>query len=130
MTERISEKSNFSFIERIMLQHATPLKLTIDLTGVVLGFYFLWANQLIPALTCLFGLSILGNVVVWHVDIQKLAKTKLGQWMLGQAHLANLVIRTIGFFILAYGVWLHSFLPMSVGAIIIILGRVLGTRQT
>jgi hypothetical protein len=128
MTERMNERLNFNFIERIMLQHATPLKLTIDLTGVALGFYFLWINQLVPALACLFGLSILGNIVVWHVDIQKLAKTKLGQWMLGQAQPANLIIRTIGFFILVYGVWSHSFLIMSVGAVIIILGRVLGTR--
>jgi hypothetical protein len=128
MTERVNEKSKFNFIKRIMLQHATPLKLTIDLTGVALCFYFLWVNQRIPALAFLFGLSILGTIVVWHVDIQKLAKTKLGQWMLGQAQPANLIIRTGGFFILLYGVWLHSFLIMIVGAIIIVLGRVLGTR--
>jgi hypothetical protein len=128
MTERMNERSNFSFTERIMLQHATPLKLIIDLSGVALGFYFLWANQLAPALACLFGLSILGSIVVWHVDAQKLAKTKLGQWMLGQAQSANLIIRTVGFSILAYGAWFHSFPIIIVGAVIIILGRVLGTR--
>lgn len=128
MTEKTNEKSSFNFIERIMLQHANPLKLTFDFVGVALCFYFLWVDKIILALACLFGLSILGNIVVWRVDIHELAKTKLGQWMLGQAKPANLVIRTVGFLILLYGVWNHTFLIIVVGAVIIVLGRILGAR--
>ena len=118
----------FTFIERIMLQHAHPLKLAFDFLGIALCIYFVWVHRLIPALVLVFGLSALGNVAVWRVDINELAATNLGKWMLGQTQPANLIIRTVGFAVVLVGVWVHSFLPMLGGVLIIVLARVVGRR--
>ena len=80
------------------------------------------------ALVLVFGLSALGNVAVWRVDINELAATNLGKWMLGQTQPANLIIRTVGFAVVLVGVWVHSFLPMLGGVLIIVLARVVGRR--
>lgn len=95
-------------MQRIMLQHAYPPKLFSDCLGIVLGIYFLWHNILWVALLALFGLSILGNIIAWKQDINKLAQTPLGKWMLIQANPTNMIVRTIGAAILSFGVWLHS----------------------
>lgn len=122
----MTKKTTFTFIERIMLQHANPVKLMCDGVGIVLSFYFLWVNRLVLALVLLFGFSLLGNVLVWRVDIAALAKTNIGVWMLGQARPANLVIRTLGFAILLIGIWIHSFLTMLGGVLLIVLARFVG----
>lgn len=108
-----------------MLQHAYPPKLISDCLGIVLGIYFLWQNNLWVALLALFGLSILGNVIAWKQDINKLAQTSLGKWMLVQANPTNLIVRTIGAAVLCYGVWLHSGIIILIGMGVIFLARLL-----
>lgn len=122
-------ESEFNFIERIMLQHANPIKLTCDCVGIVLCFYFLWVNNLLLALILLFGLSILGNILVWKSDIKKSSETTIGKWMLGQAQPLNLILRTFGFFILLFGIWKHSVPFIVTGIIVIALARFFGTNR-
>ncbi len=112
-----------TFIERIMVQHANPQKLLIDICGILLGMYFLWENNLLLALVCLFGLSVLGTMVAWGKNESHLAKTSLGKFMLGQTHPVNLILRSIGASILAYGFWTHSFLIIICGIIVILIAR-------
>lgn len=118
---------SFNFAERIMLQHAHPAKLTLDCLGIVVGCYFLWIHRLPWALLSLFGMSILGNVVVWRVDVDRLARTDLGRWMLGQARPANLVLRSIGALVLACGLWFHSAAYIIGGMLVIVAARHVGT---
>ncbi len=122
---RMEEKKEFTFAERIMLQHAYAPKLISDCLGIGLGIYFLWQNTLWAALLALFGLSILGNVIAWKQDIRQLAQTPLGKWMLVQANPVNLVVRTIGAAVLAYGVWLHAPIVILAGVGVIFLARLL-----
>lgn len=121
----MKQKTNFNFAERIMLQHAYIPKLTLDCLGIVVSAFLFWYHQLVWAVVVLIGLSLLGNVVAWNQDIKKLAKTPLGKWMLYQAKPVNLIIRTIGAVILAYGLWLHSWLVLLVGLIVILIARLL-----
>jgi hypothetical protein len=72
----MEEKKEFTFAERIMLQHAYAPKLVSDCLGIGLGIYFLWQNTLWVALLALFGLSVLGNVIAWKQDIHQLAQTR------------------------------------------------------
>jgi hypothetical protein len=88
--------ARFNFMERIMLQHSHLPKLISDCTGIVLGIYFLWVNNLAFALISLFGLSIFGNFIAWKQDINEIAETELGKWMLLQAKPVNLIVRSIG----------------------------------
>lgn len=117
-----------SFRQRIMVQHASPVKLTVDLAGVVAGGYLLWMHHLIPALVCLLGLSILGSLVVWRLNVGALAKTRLGAWMLVQADPANLIIRTVGFVAFLVAIWKHSLWLAVVGLSVIVAARVVGRR--
>ncbi|HZH03299.1 MAG TPA: hypothetical protein VEY30_05910 [Myxococcaceae bacterium] len=119
----------YTFAERIMLQHAHPAKLTLDCIGIALAAYWLWLHRLPPALVSLFGLSILGNVVVWKADVERLSGTRLGRWMLGQAHPFNLVTRTVGAVIVAYGLWAHSALYLLGGVLVIVAARRLSVRS-
>ena len=121
----MKETVKFNSMERIMLQHSYPPNLISDCLGIVLGIYFLWDNSLVYALISLFGPSIFGNIIAWKQDINKLAETKLGKWMLLQAKPINLIVRSIGAIVLAYGVWLHSLNFILLGIGIIVLARII-----
>lgn len=85
-------------------------------------------HHLIPTLVSLLGLSILGSLVVWRLDVGALAKTRLGAWMLVQADPANLIIRTVGFVVFLVAIWQHS-LWLAVGGLsVIVAARVVGRR--
>ena len=49
--------AELTFIERVMVQHADPIKLGCDSTGVVVCFFLTWRRQLPAALLTLFGAS-------------------------------------------------------------------------
>ena len=117
---------SFNFAERIMLQHAHPAKLALDCLGIALGCHFLWTHRLAWALLSLFGLSILGNVVAWRVDLDRLARTPLGRWMLGQARPGNLIVRSLGAIVLACGLWWHCAAYIAAGLAAIVAARRVG----
>lgn len=119
-------KTDFRFIERIMIQHAHPAKLTADLLGVLIGWYFLWTHSLLFAVAAMFGASILGTLLVWRHDVAHLYHTRLGRWMMGQAQPMNLVVRSIGFAVLCYGFWSHAVLYFPIGITLIVAARLLG----
>ena len=124
----MAKRTTYNFAERIMLQHSYLPKLALDCIGIALGGVLFWQRQIWWALVALIGLSILGNVVAWRQDIYKLAKTRLGKWMLYQAKPVNLVVRTIGAGVVAYGLWLHSAWVIVAGVAVVFLGRFLSKK--
>lgn len=121
-------RTHFRFIERIMIQHAHPAKLTSDMLGVMIGWYFLWTHSLLFAVAAIFGASILGTLLVWRHDVSHLYQTKLGTWMLGQAEPMNVVVRSIGFAFLCYGFWSHAGLYFPIGIALCVAARLLGNK--
>jgi hypothetical protein len=111
-----------------MIQHAHPAKLTTDILGVFIGWYFLWAHQLLFALVALFGASVFGTLLVWRQNVSQLYETTLGKWMIVQAEPVNLVVRSIGFAIVCYGFWSHNALFFPIGIAIIVAARFLGSK--
>jgi hypothetical protein len=126
----MQNRTNFRFAERIMIQHAHPAKLTTDLLGVFIGWYFLWAHHLLFALIALFGASILGTLFVWRKNVSQLYETKLGKWMIVQAEPVNLVVRSVGFAVMCYSFWSHAVLYFPIGIAIIIAARFLGNKAS
>lgn len=118
----------FNFAERVMLQHADPVKLGLDCVGIVLSAGLLWAHRLSLALLVLFGLNLLGSLLALRVDLHRLAQTKLGGWMLQQAHPVNLVVRTVGAVVLAVGFWSHAAWLIAAGVVVIVAARWLSPR--
>jgi uncharacterized membrane protein YwaF len=115
-----------NFIERVMVQHANPFKLTLDVIGIILAVYFLWQRNWFWTIVALFGLSILGTIIAWGKDENKLAQTKLGKFMLGQARPANLLVRVAGAILLGYGLWMHSLPLILLGICVVIIARRFG----
>lgn len=121
-------KTHFSFIEKIMVQHAHPAKLITDILGVIIGWYFLWIHNILFALVAIFGASVLGTLLVWKNDVVQLYESSLGKWMIAQADPINLIVRSIGFSLLCYGFWSHVIMYFPLGTIIIIVARLIGNR--
>lgn len=117
------------FMERVMIQHAHPLELSCDSTGVVVCLYLTWRHRLPAGLTVLLGSSVLGSLLVRRAATRQLAATRLGRWMLGQARPVNLVVRTAGFVVLLTGVWRHSTGLIVGGAGAIVAARPLSGRS-
>ena len=126
----MQEKTEFRFTERIMIQHAHPAKLAIDIGGVLTGWDFLWIHQLLFALIALFGVSLFGTMLVWRQDIGRLYQTTLGKWMIIQAEPRNLIVRSIGFAVVCYGFWSHALPYFPIGIVIIIAARLLGNNAS
>jgi len=124
----MQDRADFRFAERIMIQHAHPAKLTTDILGVFIGWYFLWTHQLLFAWTALFGASIIGTLIVWRQSVDQLYETQLGKWMIVQAEPINLLVRSLGFAFVCYGFWSHSILYFPIGITIIIAARFLGNK--
>lgn len=117
--------ADLTFIERVMVQHAHPVKLGCDSAGVVVCFYLTWRRQLPAALVTLFGSSILGSFLARDADTRLLVETPLGRWMLGQARPVNLVLRTAGLAVSLVGAWRHSGGLILGGAGMIVTARFL-----
>lgn len=123
------DRKGFTFLERIMLQHASPLKLAWDGAGLLLGIRLIYQRRLAVGVGSLLGGSLLGSVLVWRQDPHELASTRLGVWMLGQAEPANLIVRTVGFVVVLLSIWHRSWLAGGGGLAIIAAGRVLGEHR-
>lgn len=80
------DQTDFTFIERMMLQHAVPLELAWDGLGVIVGIQLLRHRHLVLGISSILGRSVLGNVLVWHRDPQQLAASSLGQWDLNRSN--------------------------------------------
>jgi len=124
----MNKENRYSFAERVMLQHAYLPKLALDCLGIIGSGVLLWQRYILFALAVLMGFSLLGTIVAWRQDINKLAETPLGKWMLYQAKPINLVVRTLGATILAFGLCRHSFQVSAGGVATIFIGRYLSKR--
>lgn len=122
----MDDEDAWSFWQRVMLQHAHPAKLAVDSAGAVACCLLMWFRRPGPALAVLFGASATGSLLARSADVDDLAETRLGQWMLPQAEPANLVIRTAGFALLLKGLYDHRWVLSLVGAALIIGGRPIG----
>lgn len=109
-----------------MLRHADPAKLVIDLTGTVVSAALMYRRRPGVSLGVLFGSSAVGSRVAASADLDALAATPRGQWMLVQAAPINLILRSAGFAALLYGLHRHRILPGLVGVALIVTGRVAG----
>jgi hypothetical protein len=112
-----------------MVQHADPVKLVCDSTGVLGCLYLSWRGRTVPAMTALFGSSVLGSLLVRNADVDQLAATELGHWMLGQAQPVNLVVRSAGLTVLLVGTRRHALGTTVGGLAMIAAARPLSRRM-
>lgn len=118
-----------TFIERIMVQHANPVKLVLETVGIIWAVYFLWQQNLLWAIIFGIGLPSLGTILAWGKNEEQLSKTALGKVMLTHAHPLNFFFHLAGYISLVYGVWIHSPLFILVGITAIIIGHLWGWER-
>jgi hypothetical protein len=121
----MEHSKKMSLMQRVMVQHANPSKLAVDIIAMAVAAYFFWEQNLAWGLIALFGISIIGTIPVWGKDEEQLAETRLGKWMLIQARPVNLIVRGIGTVVIIYGIWLHSLLVIVLGCALLVVARVL-----
>lgn len=112
-----------NFAERVMLQHAYIPKLVLDCAGAAFAAQRLWIHDLAVAALSLFGSSTIGSLLAANQDLNALALTPLGKWMLGQARPLNLLVRTFGAIVLSIGIWQHLSILIALGFGTIIIAR-------
>jgi len=119
-------RHRLSLLERVMVQHAHPVKLILEFIGWIWGAYFLWMGDLLLAAAFGLGLPIVGTLAVWGHGEEELAKTAFGKFMLVHANIANLFFHLVGAVVLGIGFWIHSVEMIMWGMTIIIFGHAWG----
>lgn len=125
----ISERSNFSFLERVILRRSHPVSIIFDVIGLIWMTYFLWQNNWRYALAAIVAERIVAVSTVWRIDFDALAATTLGKLGLLHLHPFNLIIQIIGTAGTIWALWNHSTLYILAGLSLIILGHSFGWSQ-
>lgn len=120
---------SLNLLERIMVQHAHPVKLVLEVIGIMWAIYFLWQGNWQWAIVSGIGLPLLGTILVWGRDERRLTGTWLGKVMLMHAHPLNFVLHLVGFVPMVYGLWLHDTVYILAGLTAVILGHLWGWEK-
>lgn len=126
---RVSEHSEFTFFERMILRRFHPISLFFDMTGLIWVTYFLWQNQWQNALIVIVAERLLATSIVWRIDLKAMAETSLGKLGLLHLHPINLMVQIVGAAGTVWALWTHSTLYILAGLSVIILGHTFGWSE-
>ncbi len=118
-----------TFFERIAVQHAHPTKFVLELLGVLWSLYFVWQHDWIYALLAGIGLPLLGTILVWGKNEEGLARSLMGKIMLLHLEPLNMLMHTLGYLIVLYGLWFHSGPYILFGISFLFLGHLWGWKR-
>ena len=113
-------------LERIMVQHAHPVKFVLEVIGIIWGTYFLWHQNVTNALLFGIGLPLVGTLAAWGHDEDKLAKSMLGKIMLVHADPVNLFFQVVGLLVMISGIYGHMTEMTLWGITIVVFGHIWG----
>lgn len=119
-------QKKLSFLEKVMVQRAHPVKWVLEVIGLIWGTYFLWHGNVALAAALGIGFSLIGTIAVWGHGEEKLAKTSLGKGMLMHANLANVFFHLVGLVVYVAGVYGHYTELILWGVTIFIFGHLWG----
>lgn len=125
----VSEHSEFSFLERLILRRFHPISILFDTTGVIWVTYFLWQNNWQYALAVIVVERLLAVSIVRRTDLKAMAATPLGKLALLHLHPLNLVVQIVGAAATVWALWTHSTLFILAGLSVLILGHSFGWSQ-
>lgn len=115
-----------TFLERIMVQHAHPVKFVLETIGVMWAVYELWLGNVPLAIAFGIGLPLIGTIAVWGHNEAYLAKTWFGKFMLLHANPVNFFFHAVGFVVLIAGIYGHMTEMILWGLTIVIFGHLWG----
>lgn len=125
----VGERSDFTFLERIVLMRFHPISLLFSVTGLIWFSYFLWQNNWQYALAVMVAARLLALSIVWRIDYKAMAATPMGKLGLLHIHPVNLVIQIAGAVAAVWALWTHSTPVLLAGISVLILGHAFGWSQ-
>jgi hypothetical protein len=118
-----------TFFERHILRHGHPRHMIVGALTTVWTSYFFWQHEFVYGISVLGGGLIIARLVTWGMHEEELANTTLGKILLLHLHPMNVLLQTLGVFILFVGFWEHSSMYLMFGTSLILLGHMWGWHK-
>lgn len=128
-SSQVSERSGFTFFEKLILRRFHPISLLFDTVGLIWVTYFLWQNNWQYALGVVLAERLLASSIVWRIDFQAMATTTLGKLALLHLNPFNMGIQIVGTVVTIWALWDHSTAIILLGVSTLILGHTFGWHQ-
>lgn len=115
-----------SVFERLLVQHAHPVKLVFDIIAYMWGLYLFSRHELVGGLVVLFGVGGLGTLLTLRFDEVVALRTPIGKFFYATAHPLSYSFQFVGYVVVACGTWYHSTPLILAGVTAILLGHAFG----
>jgi len=109
--------------DKVLVHQAHPAKIGMDVTASMVSNVLLWRGRPRAALVVRILLSAAGSAAVLGLaDLEELAKTRRGEYLLDHMPPAAQAIRLAGDAVMGFGAHRHSRLLLLTGSAVIVAG--------
>ena len=109
--------------QRILVHQVHPLKLAFDISASVISNTLLWKHQLVAGLALRYLLPVAGSAVVMSfVDVDQLAQTAAGRYVLTHMPPLMVALRLAGDTLMAIGAWRRRPAFIALGVLVVLVG--------
>jgi hypothetical protein len=109
--------------DRVLVHQVHPAKIGADVTGSIVSNVLLWKAQPKPAVAVRVLLPMAGSAAVLSLgDLDALAKTRRGQYVLKHMPPSAQALRLAGDALMGFGAYRRSFTLVVAGAVVIAAG--------
>jgi len=113
--------------EKALYHQIHPLKLCTDIGATPFSLILFWQHQLLLALLVSFVPSILVSAaLIRWANLEWLKQSALGRYIATFMTGSMQALRLAGFFVMVVGAWLHIWLLIPLGLLVVILAWLRG----
>ena len=111
------------FRERVLVHQVHPVKVGADVTTAVVSYVLLWRGRPRAAALVQVVLPVAGSAVVLaRADLDALARTRRGRYVLAHMPAAAQAVRLAGNFVMVAGARRHSWTLLTAGLLVVVAG--------
>jgi hypothetical protein len=120
---------DLSFQEKILYQQIHPIKLAVDILTSVISTLFLWRCEIMGFLIVFLAPSVIATIVVIRfANLDKLKKSRFGNYIRRFMTRRLEAVRFLGQFIMWFAAWKHAPLGIGAGVLVIVSAWLSGMR--
>ena len=117
MTHRLSRD------QRILVHQVYPLKLAFDIGGSLVSLVLLWQHRLVSGLVVHYLAPVIGSAIVLRiVDVDQLAETPAGRYVLQHMPPPMVALRLAGDTLMEVAAWRRQPEYIVLGVLVVLLG--------
>jgi hypothetical protein len=122
-----------TFKEKILFHQVHPAKLFTDVVASIVSLYFFWMHELWPGLAIHFiPPPVASALVLRYASLERIQDSRTGAYLVRFMTPAAQGARLVGDLITIFAAWLHAWIAIAVGFLLIIgawsYGALLGSR--